>query len=344
MIDPGEAASLTAAQTGDEGAFKRLTEPYRRELTVHGYRMLGSLQDAEDLLQETLLRAWRRLETFQQNVSFRAWLYKIATNLCLDRLDKRPRRSLPALVGQPSDPQGPMAPPSQEPIWLEPIPGEWLISGEGNPETLAVARETISLAFLVALQQLPPRQRAVLILCDVLDWRAGETAELLGLTVSSVNSALHRARSTLKRFAGQEAPGAPPPIAENERIQSLLSQYMDAWESQDIPRLVALLKEDAEFTMPPTPTWFQGRSSIAAFIEREILRPHSPPDIWRLVPTQANGQPALAVYLRTEAGGPFKAITLQVLTMDPALRRIDGVTCFLNTDLFRRFQLPAEVV
>jgi len=343
MMYPGEAASLIAAQAGDQEAFKKLTEPYRSELTIHGYRMLGSLQDAEDLLQETLLRAWRRLETFQHNLSFRAWLYKIATNLCLDLLDKRPRRSLPAMVEKASDPHGPLAPPRQEPVWLEPLPGEWLASREGNPETLAVARETISLAFLVALQQLPPRQRAVLILCDVLDWRAGESAELLALTVSSVNSALHRARSTLKRFAGLDAPGSLSPIAESERIQNLLSQYMEAWESQDIPRLVALLKEDAEFTMPPTPTWFQGRASIAAFIEREILKPHSPTGIWRLVPTQANGQPALAVYLRTEAGGPFRAITLQVLTMDPTAKRIDGVTCFLNTELFRRFNLPAEL-
>lgn len=338
-MNAGELVHLSAAQGGDREAFGRLTQPYRRELTVHGYRMLGSLQDAEDLLQETLLRAWRRLETFQEPLSFRAWLYKIATNLCLDLLAKRPRRSLPAAAGRASDPLGPLDPPSQEPLWLEPLPHEWLAAGEGNPESLVVSRQAVSLAFLVALQQLPARQRAVLILCDVLDWRPGETAELLELTVSSVNSALHRARTTLKRLAGAEAHRSPPSAAENQRIQSLLGQYMEAWESQDIPKLVALLKEDAAFTMPPMPTWFQGRVSIAAFLRREIFPPNSPPGIWRIVPTQANGQPALAVYCRKEPGGSYQAIGLQVLTVDAA-GQIADVTCFLDSGLFKKFNLP----
>ena len=290
--------------------------------------------------RKRLLRAWRRLETFRQSVSFRAWLYKIATNLSLDMLAKRPRRTLPALVGKASDPNA-VAPPAQEPIWLDPVPEGWLADGEGNPETRFIARETVSLAFLVALQKLPPRQRAVLILCDVLDWRAGEMADLLGLTVSSVNSALHRARATMAGQPGIDGRGAVR-IAESERLQSLLEQYMQAWESQDIPRLVALLKEDAAFTMPPTPTWFQGRESIAAFIGREIFLPEGPRAFWRLVPTGANGQPALAVYSRAGAGA-FKAVTLQVMTLDPSGERIAGITSFLNPDLFRRFDLPAEL-
>lgn len=348
MTDPhGEAARLAAARAGDQHEFSGLTEPYRRELQVHCYRLLGSLHDAEDLVQETFLRAWRRLDTFEGRASFRAWLYKIATNACLDTLDRRraPRRALPSTARPAADPRTPFIPPIAEPVWLEPFPDEWLVEAAASPEARYSARESVSLAFLAALQLLPPRQRAVLLLCDVLDWSAREAAELLGVTVPAVNSALHRARAALaKRYRGR-GPEAAPVRPADETTRTLLQRYVQAWEAADVSRLVALLKEDAQFTMPPSPSWYHGRAAIAAFVGATIFAdeavfPGEARGRWRLRPTRANGQLAFAIYQR-EASGAYRPFGLQVLALDgDQLATVDN---FIAPALFPLFGLPNEI-
>jgi len=319
--------------------FAALAEPYRRELQVHCYRMLGSLQDAEDLVQETLLRAWQKLGTYEGRASFRAWLYGIATNACLDALARRPRRVLPQARQAASDPHAPPEPPIADPIWLEPLPDDFLAGVEASPEARYDAHEAITLAFLAALQDLPPKQRAVLILRDVLDMRADEVARWLELTVSSVNSALHRARTTMaKRYheRGVEDLKAKP---SDEKTRALLDRYMHAWETADIDALMALFKEDSIYPMPPMPGWYQGKPAIRAFIQSNILAGDTR-GRWKLVPTRANARPAIAWYRRDDANGTFRAFAIQLLTIQDAL--LADVTTFPNPDLFRFFDLPLE--
>jgi RNA polymerase sigma-70 factor (ECF subfamily) len=330
---------VAVAQAGDPAEFGSLVEPYRRELLAYCYRFLGSPLDAEDLVQETMLRAWRRRETFNRPVSFRAWLYKIATNACLNALEKRPRRTLPMAVSAAADPHAGRPAPVTEPIWLEPFPDEWLPDPADTPEARYSARESISLAFLTALQVLPPRQRAVLILREVLDWPASEVAGLLGLTVPAVNSALHRARATLaKHYPEHEAARAAP---DDPAIRRLLEQYVAAWEAADIAGLVSLLREDAILTMPPIPSWYRGLEAIGHLLGASVFA--GADWQWRLLPTRANGQPALAIYRRAEAGKPFQAFTLQLLTIDPATGQIAELINFLNPALLACFSLPAEL-
>src|SRR5512135_1402537 len=232
--------ALAAARSGDGDAFKALAGPYRNELLAHCYRMLGSLEDAEDELQETLLRAWRRLETYEGRASFRAWLYKIATNACLDALEHRPRRILPFDQATTPDSFDPPAPQGDEPAWIQPFPDEWLSPASPNPEAQYDTYESISLAFLIALQVLPPRQRAILILSDVLGWSTPEISDNLGITVSSATSLLHRARATMKQRKtprSRESIRAGTPDAQTKE---LLNRYLRAWESADIEGIVAL--------------------------------------------------------------------------------------------------------
>jgi RNA polymerase sigma-70 factor (ECF subfamily) len=334
------APELASARAGDRDAFSALAEPYRRELQVHCYRMLGSLQDAEDLVQETLLRAWRRLDTYEGRASFRAWLYKIATNACLDALDQRARRTLPQARQSPSDPDAAPVPPMPEPIWLEPFPDDLLPGAYANLEAYYDARESITLAFLAALQALPPRQRAVLILCDVLDWRAREVAAMLGLTVSAVNSGLHRARSTLARHyhaRDVRTMRTPPP---DDTLHALLERYVRAWETADIEALVALLKEDITFPMPPSPGWYRGRAAVRAFVSATILAGDAH-GRWRLLPTRANAQPAFAWYRREETGQAYHAFAIQVVTFEGDL--IADITTFAMPGLFPFFGMPQEL-
>jgi RNA polymerase sigma-70 factor (ECF subfamily) len=339
MLTALEVESLAAARGMDQEAFARLTEPYRRELQVHCYRMLGSLQDAEDLVQETLLRAWRRLETFQHNTSFRAWLYKIATNACLDALDQRPRRVLPAAAYPVSDPQVMFEPPVTEPIWLEPLPDEVWAETATSLEARYSAAESVTLAFLVALQILPPRQRAVLIMRDVLDFSAKEVADSLALTVAAANSALHRARVTLARqyHSGQHAVAALRP--GDESLRNLLAQYVSAWEAADVGQLVALLKQDAVLSMPPSPSWYRGRDSIGMFM---AARPFSGDGRgrWRLEPRHANAQPAFELFLRVPAAERYETVGLQVLTV--AGGQIAEISLFLKPLFFARFAFGAS--
>lgn len=341
-LDP----AIAAARAGDQHQFSKLTEPYRRELQVHCYRILGSLQDAEDLVQETLLRAWRRLNTYEGRAPLRAWLYRIATNACLDALDKRPRRALPATQQPPGDPRQPFAPPINEPIWLEPLPDDLLADSATSPEARYSARESVTLAFMAMLHTLPPRQRAVLVLRDVLDWRASEVADLLETSVSAVNSALHRARTTMTRtyhIHSREAPGAS---TANTSEQALLDRYLRAWEAADVAGLTRLLKEDATHSMPPSPSWYQGRRTIGIFMEANIFGsnvfPGSAQGRWLMRPTRANAQPAFALYLRDEASGVYGAFGIQVLTVEAG--RIADLTTFVNPALVPRFGLPDQLM
>jgi RNA polymerase sigma-70 factor (ECF subfamily) len=336
-----EAALIAMARGGDHDAFRRLAEPYARELHVHCYRMLGSLHDAEDLVQETLLRAWRRLDSFTGQAPFRAWLYKIATNACLDALARRSRRIVPSGYGPAADPREPLAAPVTEPIWLEPYPDTLLdqvYDASSEPEPRYVRRESIELAFLAAIQYLPPRQRAVLILRDALDWAAIEVADLLDATVASVNSALQRARSTLKKRLPAGTLDSASLAASDEVERSLLSRYITAWEAADIQGLVALLKEDATFAMPPIPSWFVGREAIAALLTGTIFAACGAS---RLVPTRANRQPALAVYHWDAASGQYRPFAISLLTLDGDA--IAGITAFVDAGLFRHFGLPVAL-
>src|SRR5688572_10513501 len=242
-------------------AFEELVRPFRRELAALCYRMLGSLQDAEDQVQETLLSAWRGIDGFQGQSSVRVWLYKIATNRCLDEIRRRPRRGLPSDDGTPRDPLAPVE-PSGELLWVEPCPPGFWNTNPASTEAIYSLRESVQLAFVVALQHLPPTQRAALILRDVLGWSASEVAELLETSVAAVNSALQRARATLETRR--------PSASTDEATDSLAARYIAAWQSRDIDALVALLHEDVIISMPPTPTWFRGSDAARVFFGPRI--------------------------------------------------------------------------
>lgn len=345
--DPEETRQLDAARRGDSREFSKLAEPYRRELQVHCYRILGSLQDAEDMVQETMLRAWKRLKTYEGRASFRAWLYKIATNVCLDTLDKRRRRAkrlLPNNLYSPADPHKPVEPPMTEILWLEPLPDEWVADSSAiNPEARYSQRESISLAFLTALQILPARQRAVLILKDVMDWPSKEIAELLNTTPSSVNSALHRARVTLSKNYHKREQKVHASDETDEQTQEILKKYIQAWQTADVKRLVALLRKDAILSMPPSPSWYAGRESIGifagntVFANNGIMFPGIASGRWKLLPVQANGQTGAAVYQRME-NGEYHPFGVHVLTCEKG--GIAQVSCFIDPSLPARFGLP----
>ena len=333
---------LAAALAGDSSAFERLTEPYRGELLAHCYRILGSPQDAEDLVQETFLRAWRRLSTYEGRASLRSWLYKIATNACLDALAQRPRRSLPPTLYPAVQPQTSIPKPVTEPIWLEPFPDEFLAQEDASsaPEARIERRESISLSFLVALQLLPPRQRCVLILCDVMDWHAGELADMLGTSLSSINSLLHRARATIRKNYSSSPYDSPITVPMDRTTKMLLDRYVRAWESGDVDEIIALLQKDTVFAMPPFPLWLQGQEAIRTFISATILKGEAR-GRWRLLPIRANARPGFAWYQKDEANEGFQAFAIQVLTLDGG--RLADITTFVEPSLFRFFNLPAEL-
>lgn len=336
--DEGYPATLAAALSGDPAAFASLTEPFRKELLTHCYRMLGSLEDAEDQVQETLLRAWRRLETYQGTGSLRAWLYKIATHICLDALSRRPKRSLPDRMYPPSDPSTPPKPPLIEPVWVGPFPDELLAPAEASPEAHYDSRESISLAFVTVLQELPARQRCALILGDVLDWQASEIAGALDISVSAVNSLLHRARSTLRQRYPRKT--RPLPLPTEEQQQHLLDRYLHAWKTADIDGIVSMLTEDATFPMPPLPSWYQGRTAIRQFISASSLAGEAA-GRWRLLPFRANGQPGFAFYMWDANTGKYLPFALQVLRFEGEL--FSNVTTFGAPGLFPAFNLPVEL-
>jgi len=332
METPTKTALVLAAQAGDQKAFEALVDVYQRELLVHCYRMLGSFHDAEDLVQETLLRAWEKRTTLTSPGAYRGWLYRIATNLCLDKLRRVPRRSLPPDTHPMSDPNGPVPPHLREPIWLEPFPDDLLADQRSDPQDRAESREQTTLAFLIALQHLTPTQRAVLLLREVLSWEAREVAEWLNLSVPAVNSALQRARRAMQQHnVASQALMAPPSL----RIQELLDRYVALWEQADIPGFVALLREDAWFTMPPRPVWYQGRAAIATMLATSIFTPGRQR---RLLPTRANGCPAFGLYQREAGAEVLELIGLVVLSVEG--EQIASLVAFLDLSSLSSFALP----
>jgi RNA polymerase sigma-70 factor (TIGR02960 family) len=327
--------TLARARAGDQDAFRELTDPYRRELQLHVYRIVGSAHDAEDLLQETLLAAWRGLDRFEERASVRAWLYRIATNRSLDarRASRRRPEDLQRLT------EADVAEPTRraEPIWLEPYPDvlfEGIADHAPGPEARYETKETIALAFVVGLQHLPPQQRAVLVLRDVLGFRAEEAAEMLDSTAPSVNSLLRRARAAFESrlpAAGRER--APLPNSKLER--DVVASFADAIEAGDIDTMVTLLTDDAWLTMPPEPWEYQGPTAIGAFLRDREVRRGAP---LRLVPTRANSQPAFGCYLPIPNTDIARPRGLFVLTLDGD--RISAITWFADTSVFPQFGLP----
>jgi RNA polymerase sigma-70 factor, ECF subfamily len=338
---------LEAAREGNDDAFRRLVEPHQKELHAHCYRMLGSVHDADDALQDALLRAWRGLAKFDGRSSLRSWLYRITTNTCLDLISRRPKRVLPIDHGPAADPGDDLGEPLIESVWVEPYADERLgvEDGYSSPEARYERRESVELAFIVALQYLPASQRAALILRDVLGFSAREAAETLETTVASVNGALRRARKAVaERLPGQSQQVALRALGD-DGLSKLIKRYVDAWEQDDVDAILAMLAEDATFTMPPLPTWYRGHHAIALFLTRYALR-----DQWRLVPARANGQLAFGCYAWDAERESHTALSLDVLTLEGT--RATEVTSFVTpytrgpvrerfaADVFERFGLP----
>jgi RNA polymerase sigma-70 factor (ECF subfamily) len=323
----------------DQQTFTDLVTGYQPELRAHCYRMLGSLADAEDQVQETLWRAWDRRATYAGRAPVRAWLYRIATNACLDLLRRQPRRGLPVSRQPAADPAGPIPPSINEPIWLEPYPAEVPGPAADEPETKYAQKESVHLAFLTALHLLPPRQRAVLLLADVLDWPTAEIAEALDQTVPSVKSALHRARATLTQHYPAERRAALALPVDEAALRDRVSRYVHAWEAADVEGLVALLKLDCAFSMPPIPSWYVGRANIAALVAKTIFAGPAA-GRWRLRPTRANETIGFGLYRRNDAGG-YDAYGVQVVSF--AGMEIADITTFRVPALVPRFGLPEAI-
>jgi RNA polymerase sigma-70 factor (ECF subfamily) len=311
-------------------------EAHRSELTGYAYRMLGSSFEADDAVQETMLRAWRNIGQFQGRSALRSWLYRIATNVCLDMLGSRQRRARPMDLAPAGSAEGPLGDQLPEVAWLEPIPDGRVMPSSGDPAEVALARESIRLAFVAALQHLPPRQRAVLILREVLRWRASEVAELLDTSVASVNSALQRARATLAA-AQRRDDGEVAVDSMDEEHRALLARYVDAFERYDMDALTALLHEDAHWNMPPYPLWLQTHRDVVNFCMGMGIGCRGS----RLIPTSANGQPAFGQY-KPAPGGGWEPWSLQVV--ETSGDRIAGITFFLDTTrFFPMFGLPSRL-
>ena len=333
-----ERELLAAARDGDERAFQRLVQPRHNELHAHCYRMLGSVHDAEDALQEALLRAWRGMRRFEGSSSLRAWLYRIATNTCLDAIGKRPKRVLPIDYGPPADPHDSPGVPVAETVWIEPYPDQLVNAADfASPEDGYEQRESVELAFIAALQHLPDQQRAVLILRAVLGFSAREVADTLDTTVAAVNSLLQRARRTVDEKLPAQSQQATLRTLGDARLTEVVGRYMAALQSGDVDRVMALLTEESTWSMPPMPVWYRGRAALAAFLSEYPLH-----ETWRHVPTRANGQLAVGCYILDAENDCYRIAVLDVLTLRGEL--VDDVTAFLAPWLYGRFGAGVEGV
>jgi RNA polymerase sigma-70 factor (ECF subfamily) len=332
-----EAELLEAARRGDEDAYATLVDAHRAALHAHCYRMLGSVQDAEDALQEALLGAWRGLPRFEGRSSIRSWLYKIATNACLKAIRRRPTRVLPVDFGPAGDPHGELDEPLVESVWLEPYPDDRLPADDQAPDARYEQRESVEVAFVAALQHLPPRQRAVLILRDVLGFSGAEVADALDMSADAVYSSLQRAHRTVaERLPAQSQQAALAAIGDT-RLRELVDRYVDAWERADVDALVDLLTEDAIIAMPPYRTWYAGRDAVLTFIRKTPLRGKR----WRVLPTTANGQLGMANYLVSEETGVYEWHSMEVLSIRGD--RVAEIVAFLDPAGYAAFGMPATV-
>ena len=342
-IRPGDQALAAATRRGDQRAFETLVERYERELQVHCYRMVGSLDEAQDLAQETFLRAWKNRAAFEGRSTYRRWLYRIATNACIDAVAGRPPRLLSTDAFPPADPRAPLLPPADLP-WLEPYPDrllEGIASREEEPDAVVVARETIELAFVAATQHLPARQRAALILHDALGWSVVDVAELLDVSEAATNSLLQRARATMRRRLPRHRMDWVKTADASVGEQAVLRRYIAAMERCDSAAVIDLMHEDVRSTMAPTPTWFDGRDAMAIALAPSMDR-SSPEFIgdWRVIPTAANQQPAAATYLRPPGETQYKAFSLDVFRIEGG--KIVELNSF-EPRLFAAFGLPTAV-
>jgi RNA polymerase sigma-70 factor, ECF subfamily len=330
---------LDAARAGDEAAFARLVEPHRGLLDAHCYRMLGSVHDAEDAVQEALLRAWRAIGRFEGRSALRTWLYTIATNVCLKAIERRPKLVLPVDFGPPTDPHDGTAPPLAEQVWIEPYPDERLGLAEplAGPAARYEQRESVELAFIAALQLLPARQRAVLILRDVLGFSGEEVAEALDTSPEAVYSALQRAHKSVDARLPERSQQATLRALGDDALGEIVDAFVAAWERGDIDAVAAMLAQEAIIAMPPMPTWYHGRDAVVGFLRRSPLAPGMR---WRVIPARASGQVAFGFYLWRDEARAFTAHDIIVLTMDGA--RIAELIAFLEPETFRHFGLPGE--
>jgi RNA polymerase sigma-70 factor (ECF subfamily) len=339
-VNNREHELLDAARHGDEGAFSQLIASHRPALHAHCYRMLGSVHDAEDALQEALLNAWRALPRFEGRSSLKTWLYTIATNACLKTIARRPTRVLPIDYGPAADPHDPLAQPLVESVWLEPYPdiGSELEDRLVSPDARYEQRESIELAFVAALQHIPAKQRAVLILRDVLGFSAREVADTLEMTPAAVDTALQRAHKTADERLPARSQQATLRELGDERLREIVGGFVDAWERADVDAVVALLAHDATITMPPLPNWYRGRDAIAIFLRAVALAPGTR---WRLLPVTAGGQIAFGEYRWNETAERFIAEAVTVLTIADAL--VADITAFRGPGLFAQFGLPERL-
>jgi RNA polymerase sigma-70 factor, ECF subfamily len=327
-----------AAHDGDEDAFRQLIEPHQAELRAHCYRMLGSVQDAEDALQEALVGAWRGLPRFEGRSSLRSWLYRIATNACLKAIERRPKRVLPVDFGPAADPHEDPAEPIVESVWVEPFPDELLGDSPAGPDAVYEKRESVELAFIAALQHLPARQRAVLLLRDVLGFSGGEVAASLDTTPEAVYSALQRAHNAIEERLPERTQQATLSSLGDRRLRRLVDRYVDAWERGDVDELAAMLTDDAAMAMPPRPTWYRGRDAVAAFLRAVPLAGDLRS---RLVCVSANGQRAFGHYTRSGDAGAYIAHGVNVITLRGS--QIEAIDAFLTPEVFPIFGLPDQI-
>ena len=332
-----ESELLAAAQAGDEEAYAALVTSHRSALHAHCYRMLGSVPDAEDALQEALLRAWRGLPRFEGRSSLKTWLYTIATNACLKAIERRAAKVMPVDFGPAGDPHGELDEPLVEKVWLDAYPDDRLMAGVTEPGARYEQRESVEVAFVAALQHLPARQRAVLILRDVLGFTGAEVGEALDMSAAAVYSALQRAhRAVDERVPAQSQQEAAASIGD-ERLETLVAKYVDAWERADVDAIVEMLTEDATIAMPPFRTWYAGREAVAHFLRKTPLRARN----WRVLPSHANGQIGFATYRLSEETGIYHWHSMEVITLRDD--RIAEIIAFIDPESFTHFGMPATV-